>query len=170
MQSCMAPPGNNAFAENPHEWSTNCSSSVLLPVKEIVKPKLYSFLVVPHQQLLNDPPNNSFQFFPSSLSLFLPHVVSQAVSGGSQLVRAGVHDGDAGLLAVRDHTHTHHQPTLRHHGLLPPAAQQAQQEPERSQGQQGSHLIFEHPLVDTGVFWCQKQTSGSLYHRSHLLL
>ena len=69
MQSCMAPPGNNAFAENPHEWSTNCSSSVLLPVKEIVKPKLYSFLVVPHQQLLNDPPNNSFQFFPSSLSL-----------------------------------------------------------------------------------------------------
>lgn len=159
MQSCMAPPGNNTLC-----WKSTWMKHKLFQlcffsrVKKIVKPKLHSFLVIPHQQNPQWPPNNSFQLFPS-FSLSFSHVVSQAVSGGSQLVRAGVHDGDAGLLAVGDHAHAHHQPTLRHHGLLSPAAQQAQQEPERSQGQQGSHLIFKHDVAR-----CHEQTSGSVWH------
>lgn len=117
MQSCMAPPGDNA--------RTGLALSLNFPSSSAFTLDLWNCLSIR--------PSRRFQ----------------AVSRGSQLICAGIHDRDSRPLPLWNHTHPHHQPTLRRHGLLSPAAQQAQQEPERNQGQQGSHLIIKHTHTHT---------------------
>ena len=68
------------------------------------------------------------------------HLIPQAECRGAELVSGDLHDGDAGLLRGGRPAHAHQQQAILHHGLLPPAAQQALQGPEgREKTEQGTH-------------------------------
>lgn len=118
--------------------SAQCNAFSEIHIKEVfqscfpseLEPKCLPFLLIP--------PNPITLTSLQTLDLWVLSL--QVVSRGSQFLRAGLHGRHAWLLPLWHHLHTHQQPALHHHGLLSSAAQQAQQEPERNQGQQGSRI------------------------------